>query len=116
GNFAGMYVVIGVWALATMAVVLLAYHFAARRTAMLDGVVRCGRCGAMGDKLRKGRCLVCEPDSGPGGAGSGRALPPKSKVGLPIPWRTLGSCAGVGAVVLTGMSALLRFGPSPMLA
>jgi serine/threonine-protein kinase len=43
----------------TFVAALLAYHFVARRTAWLDGIARCGRCGA--EASVPGSCAGCAP-------------------------------------------------------
>ena len=39
---------------------LIVYHLGVREVVMLDGVERCGRCGAKGSSLRAGRCSMCD--------------------------------------------------------
>jgi len=85
---------------------LLVHHFAVRRVAMLGGVVRCGWCGAKGESLRAGTCRACESRSA-----SRPGLPTKARrtdPALPVRWRPLWLCAGVGTLVLLGAQAALQ--------
>jgi hypothetical protein len=52
---------LGLIAIVSM-ITVIAFYYSARGTILLDGVARCGRCGAKGETLRRGRCLVCDPD------------------------------------------------------
>ncbi len=86
---------------------MLAYHFVARRKAVLTGVAHCGRCGAPSLDIEHGQCATCEERERKRVV---RAATPVSKAakGAPIPWGILLGCVAAGTVVLVATVVTLE--------